>query len=236
MSGTHLKGKTYEEIYGEQKAKELKKIRSDHFKKIRKGKDPWNKGKTNIFSEETLKTMRRKMTLTGKKFLEKHPILKENERYKVVENILYIPCKQCKDFFIPTRSQLYERVRSLKSGRNGSFLFCSETCKIKSPLYYKKNIFKDDHEELQFKKYSKMVYRLTNLEIKNHKIKNIDMRGLNNGYEIDHIYSIYDGFKNNIAHEHIASYINLKVIPRKENRSKKSSSIISSQTLLHITI
>lgn len=50
-----LKGKTYEEIYGIEKTKEIKKIRSISFSKQRKGKDPWNKGKTGIYSKEVLK-------------------------------------------------------------------------------------------------------------------------------------------------------------------------------------
>lgn len=44
-SSLALKGKTYEEIYGKEKAEEIKRKRSEKFKEIRNKIEPWNKGK-----------------------------------------------------------------------------------------------------------------------------------------------------------------------------------------------
>lgn len=43
--GSHLKGRTYENIHGKDKAKKLREIRSKAMTKNMTGREPWNKGK-----------------------------------------------------------------------------------------------------------------------------------------------------------------------------------------------
>jgi len=81
-----------------------------------------------------------------------------------------------------------------------------------------------------------MVYRLTQLQIKRNTIPKIELRGFENGHEVDHIFSQYDGFKNNIDPSIISSYTNLRVIPQKKNRGKRTKSSITKQLLLHISV
>jgi hypothetical protein len=50
-------------------------------------------------------------------------------------------------------------------------------------------------------------------------------------YHLDHIYSIIDGFKNNILPEIIASPINLRVILSHKNLSKNYRSSITKDML-----
>lgn len=51
-------------------------------------------------------------------------------------------------------------------------------------------------------------------------------------YEIDHIYSKFAGFNDNVAPEIIGSIVNLQMIPSSINRAKKSACWIDKQTLL----
>jgi hypothetical protein len=68
-----------------------------------------------------------------------------------------------------------------------------------------------------------------NLEkIENSKLKLNDSKK----FHIDHIYSISDGFINNIDYRIIASHHNLRVITKDENLKKGSKSDITSDELL----
>jgi hypothetical protein len=87
----------------------------------------------------------------------------------------------------------------------------------------------------RFKIYNKKVRYLTrfnfnkNLEkIENSKLKLNDSKK----FHIDHIYSISDGFINNIDYRIIASHHNLRVITKDENLKKGSKSDITSDELL----
>lgn len=51
-------------------------------------------------------------------------------------------------------------------------------------------------------------------------------------YDLDHIYSKKEGFRNKIAPEIIGSVINLRYMPASENRSKKSRCDMTKEELL----
>ena len=51
-------------------------------------------------------------------------------------------------------------------------------------------------------------------------------------YQLDHMYSIANGFINNIHPSIIGSIHNLKMIPAKENNSKKAKCTIEIDTLI----
>ncbi len=234
MGGGHLKGRTYEEIHGEEKAKELKKIRSKNFSRIRKGKDPWNKDKKNIYSEESLNKMKINNSFTLKEYEINHPDFVKIEKPKIDKyNKIKVKCINCSQWFEPTYIQLRERLRCLKFKirNNNSYFFCSNKCKNNSEIFNRKVT---PHQQEKFKRYVALVQRYTRKTVLKHedKILDIELRGKKNGYELDHKYSIYDGFINEVNPKAISHYKNLQVITSKSNRSKSCNSLISLQELL----
>lgn len=83
-------------------------------------------------------------------------------------------------------------------------------------------------EKEDFLIYRQIVDKLTLRISKN--IKNIELRGVHK-YHIDHRYSVYQGFKDNICAHVIASEYNCEMIPCKENWSKNSDCSITKEDL-----
>jgi len=81
----------------------------------------------------------------------------------------------------------------------------------------------------EFSKYYYDVWKFTN---KNDltQLKNFEKRGKYN-YHLDHKYSIFMGFKNNILAEIIGNIANLEMIPWRENLSKNKKCSISKEEL-----
>lgn len=82
----------------------------------------------------------------------------------------------------------------------------------------------------EYRKYYKRVRYLTSLEYKNHKDKinpENKLRGVLQ-YHIDHMYSVKNGFLNNMPPEIISSYVNLTMLEYFENSRK---SMNNSQTI-----
>lgn len=144
------KGKTYEELMGFKKASKLKKIRSNHFSKIRTGKDPWNKGKTGIYTEETIRKIKSSKILTISKIKKKYALFSKIEEMRYnpngqQEKEIQVHCKNnnCKNskekcgWFTPTKIQIYERIRQIEQdyGNGGCYFYCSNECKQECPLY-----------------------------------------------------------------------------------------------------
>lgn len=81
-----------------------------------------------------------------------------------------------------------------------------------------------DKNKTEFQKYALIVHKLTRKQLKEIRLlKNYDKRGkagIIGAYHLDHIYSIYKGFLNNIAPEKIANIQNLRMITWEENDSK----------------
>ena len=73
--------------------------------------------------------------------------------------------------------------------------------------------------------YYKEVFKCTIKTLKEYKIEDIDKRGKD--FHLDHIFSIIHGFNNNIIPCIIGSYINLRIIPAKDNHIKCQKSDIS---------
>lgn len=80
-----------------------------------------------------------------------------------------------------------------------------------------------------FKDYSKLVWRYTN---QNNliELKNINLRSTN--YHLDHKYSIFQGFKDNISASIIGNICNLEILSGKENRSKNIKCSQTKESLL----
>lgn len=239
-SSRTTKGKTYEEIYGPEKAKQLKEQRSKHFSTIRKGKEPWNKGLTKE-TNNSIKKYAKKLcgvkSYTIEDYKEKYPTFVIEETPIIIDGKMKVRCKYCNKWFYPNKNQLYDRLRKFDrefETTGNSYFYCSDNCKSKCDEFNRKV----DPEQLSmFRKYSRKVWRITYQTVKKHsdKIKNLNLRGRKYGYDLDHIYSVYEGFLNGIPPKIIAHYKNLQVIPMKENRIKKFKSSISLKTLLRIT-
>jgi hypothetical protein len=222
------KGKTYEEIYGKEKAEELKKIRSIQFSKQRTGKAPWNKNKTGIYSEETLQKISNGNTYTIDDYKEKYPEFVELEKPIFKNNKLLIKCKYCNKLFTPTRIQLTERLRSIKNKIYKCFFYCSNDCKHNCN-FFKRQV--DPDTKTKFQEYSNKVWRLTTQTLKIHQIKNIELRGRNK-YHLDHKFSILEGFNQNINPKILAHPKNLQMIPERKNIQKGSKCSITLKELL----
>lgn len=88
-----------------------------------------------------------------------------------------------------------------------------------------KGIQMPDENISPFHLYRKTVHRLSSKEPL-HTLENVNLRGHfnNNGYHLDHILSIKDGFRFGIPPEIIASIVNLRFVPAIENYSKGGKS------------
>ena len=85
------------------------------------------------------------------------------------------------------------------------------------------------HDDLpDFQRYKREVRKLTEMQQLSN-IENFEKRGhvINDGYHLDHKFSIYDGFKNNVPPKNIANIKNLQFIHWRENIKKGNSSCIS---------
>ncbi len=89
-----------------------------------------------------------------------------------------------------------------------------------------------------FKKYKRKVWYHTNKQ-EIEKLPNFDKRslcGVKDGYQLDHKYSILEGFKNDIKPDIIGNIKNLEFIPWKENRNKGSRCSITLEDLHQILL
>ena len=103
------------------------------------------------------------------------------------------------------------------------YFYCSQECK-KLCKYYNRHVDIDNYDLDKLREYSNLVRIETERTVKNHsnKIKNIELRGKKKGYDLDHKYSVVEGFKNNVDPLIISHYKNLEVVTWKENSNKKS--------------
>jgi len=93
-------------------------------------------------------------------------------------------------------------------------------------------------EDLEkYNTYRVAIDNLTNRNYKKYK-SYINPKNLKRGkcHHLDHIYSVIDGFENNISIDIISNPNNLRIIPSKENLSKNGNSYISRMLLYHLAI
>lgn len=206
-----------------------------------RGKTSWNKGKSwpktikDKFSQSAIKKfkdrpdLRKKCgynKLTYKRLKDKYKFFCEIEEIQEDENgDVLVKCKFCSKFFIPTYTQLQERIRYIKNSAKNihQYFYCSPECK-KLCKYYNRHVDIDNYDLDKLREYSNLVRIETERTVKNHsnKIKNIELRGKKKGYDLDHKYSVVEGFKNNVDPLIISHYKNLEVVTWKENSNKKS--------------
>jgi hypothetical protein len=179
---------------------------------------------------------------TIEKLKRKHPILTKVEemRYnpdKPGEKEIQVHCKNnnCSNskeqggWFTPEKREIEQRITGLNN--NTSYFYCCDECKQECELF---NLHSDPNISNEYNNYINLVYKSTYNSIQKygHKIKNFELRGREFGYDLDHKYSIYDGFKNNIDHKIIGHWKNLEILKDCENRSKSKNSSIRLNELL----
>lgn len=81
-----------------------------------------------------------------------------------------------------------------------------------------------------FQYYNQKVWKFTNKNIKKYNLENIHLRS--SDYHIDHIYSIAQGFKNNIPIYLISNINNLRILEASINKQKQTRCDIDIETLL----
>jgi hypothetical protein len=167
---------------------------------------------------------------------KKHPYFYEVENPREsIDGRIEVKCKFCKRWFQPKKEDLRSRISHLehKDGNKCSFLFCSKNCKFSSDFYhFNKRVNRKILNK--YKKYVKDVYFYTerSLKINGEKIKNLELRGRKFGYQLDHKFSIFDGFNKNIDPKIIGHWKNLEIITSLENIKKYSSSTLTIEQLL----
>jgi len=251
-----LKNKMLEGIRKSKKDPTYRKLASNAAKKRFKNETPEEKLKRSLLAKEKskqyfdnetddqkLKRIRSKKR-TIEKINKKYPLFSKIEemRYnpdkpgEIQVHCTYGECKNSKEnngWFTPTNKQIEMRITSLeKQSYDGSYFYCSDDCKDKCCLYHSKGIL---YNKSKFEQYIHNVYKLTERTLKKHKIENLHLRGIKFNYDLDHNYSIYDGFMNDIDPKIISHWKNLRVIPSSENRSKGNKSTITLNNLLQIT-
>lgn len=95
-------------------------------------------------------------------------------------------------------------------------------------------LFKTDEERSAYSKYAGLVHGLTQKQPL-HLLENFDKRarsGVPGAYQVDHEFSVFDGFKMGVSPEIVANFVNLRMIPALENRKKWHNSSITLEQLL----
>ncbi len=119
-----------------------------------------------------------------------------------------------------SRKTIAERLRKFYENNPDARIRASELTKQRHEEYKKTDEYKEwESKKSEYELYKMEVLRLT---FKNDltKLENWSKRNLYHLYEVDHIYPIRQGFKNCIPVTLIGDIRNLRIIPRKENRSK----------------
>ena len=165
-----LTGKTWEEIYGEEKAKDLKSKASKRFK-----------GKTynEMYGEEKANELKKSRINSGKKGANnnwklqyssknlplystyyKKLTIEENPKRDIIDpNILTVLCTYCRKRFIPLLLSVQERVRCIKGSHSGECrIYCSDECK-KNCSIFNRSIYQENHPKRKNISYTQEEYQ-----------------------------------------------------------------------------
>jgi hypothetical protein len=173
---------------------------------------------------------------TYSKWINKYPILKENEELRSINEMLEVQCRECKNWFSPTADQLYFRIKALEDkktiykNRNvNSYLFCSNECKEKSLEYRRSNTIETSKK---YESYRNIVNIKTIKTIRKHRDKILNIENWKKGNAIDHKFSVRAGFDNNISTDIISHWKNLEVMTFSINAKKHKKCSITIDKLI----
>lgn len=156
--------------------------------------------------------------------MNKYPMIFEDHIIKQSGNFIEVRCTHCYKWFVPSRQDINEKLRQIKTGTGLKFLFCSDICKEASYLYRMK---KDPVLLNDYRKYCRKVEIETRKSTKLHsdKIDNYNRRSYE--YHLDHKFSMMDGFSNKVCPKDIGYWRNLQILTKFENESKGGKSAIT---------
>ena len=181
-----------------------------------------NISKLNTTIKKIQETKNKINPLTGKSII--------SESYE--KRILYYNKIHNVDFYFQTDEfkDKYKIIMINKYGEDNYF----KTKSFRDDML-KRGIFKNNDDIKDFKLYSKLVRKETKKVVK--KFYNIlyESYEINNDlkYHIDHIYSIYSGYKNNVPINVVSSIINLQLLPSNINSKKNRDSWITIEELYY---
>jgi hypothetical protein len=132
-----------------------------------------------------------------------------------------------KQFSTPESRKIHsERIRKIYKERPDLRELARQNT-LQQYEYYKQT---DEYKHWLSKKSEYELYKMSVMRLTFENdltiLENWSKRNLYHKYEIDHIYPIRQAFKNNIPSELIGDIRNLRIIPRKENRSKSGKVIV----------
>lgn len=181
---------------------------------------PWNKGKKNVISENT----RLKMSESAKKRVARGIL--PNNKGKSPWN---------KGKTAKTDNRIAKYANSQKGQiRTGNWDSHTRWIGNKNPWYgksragdksprYNKTIhsrkYKNYYNKVLWETEKNYILNIDKINPKNHPRT---LCGISGGWQLDHIYPISEGFKNNKSVEEIAAVSNLRIIPWKENLTKSN--------------
>ena len=187
----------------------------------------WNKGLTKendhrVFKNSTNKNNYNKINYHlkhNKEFLKYEFLAEDPETHKLI-----VQCKLCEIKFIPEKRELEHRIAVIKKGELDKGIFYCRSCK--------KELLNKDKTDYFL--YYNLVLKETERTVRKYrsKISNIELRGSKFGHDLDHQFSVNEGFKNNILPYVIAHWKNLRVIKFFQNRSKSKKCSISLEQLI----
>ena len=196
----------------------------------------WKNPNSLLNSPERNKKLSKSQKMGLDKLTKKYPDFIKDRKNEVIEDEetrkIMVKCDCCEKWFIPEGEYLYEATfRSSIKSQNFPML-CSYECFIKMGIEPKKWSYTDEYKK--FKEYSNEVIKETGKTLRRYgnKIKNLHLRGTKFGYELDHRFTIINGFKLGVDIQILAHWKNLEIITREENRKKLGKSSISLEELL----
>ena len=82
------------------------------------------------------------------------------------------------------------------------------------------NQYLTSHEKSDYNEYVRQCWLYTNVSLSVYDLENIELRGKEYGFSLDHVYSINAGFLNDVDPKYIGHITNLKVVDELYNSSK----------------
>lgn len=204
---------------------------NQRIKKIKEWDDPNSK----LNSIERSKKLSRSKTMGLEKLKNKYPDFisirgEENVREDLETKQIIIKCDFCEKWFIPHREYLYEATFRSTTSLPYFYMLCSEECFEKSGIQKKEWLFSEEFKK--YKAYSYKVIKETEKTVRKYgsHILNLNLRG--KYFELDHKFSIIEGFKLNVSIDIMSHVKNLQILSTKENKVKLGKSSITLEELI----